>query len=438
MDYFNNEKDNIISIVQSLRPIKKIYSKQNRDYDKYFHGSNLKDLIKRLETQRKFNEFLKNGENIDELNGNKSIMEINFKNTINYIKELSNLKNIHILNSNKSFEHNKTIKKENKNNKKRLFLIKKVEMERDRLLKKKDWDKNHTLDPGRYNPKYDYIRKKIPCTFFGSPKIKDDSSIQNEGNKIIENNEKKYNDDKKVLKVKSHEKFNSMNSIIENKIENPKNKKLLETMPHRILSDKNYNPLESETKPNFNRSNYLSSYKNNSNKKELSQYKIENVSSIIFRNQNTAPSWNNTADFDHSRKASKLNKSKYKNSFLYYKSKFRFYNTKRKIYVNGRNKKESLKNSSVENLRCPILFNKMMGRESHMNFVKIDEECYKTIYHPEYNIVRPHIPTIKFNSERQNPEFKKYMIGKIIRSYSCNPKEYFIFEFNENKVKKLI
>ena len=432
MDYFNNEKDNIVSIVKSLRPIKKIYSKQNRDYDKYFRGSNLKDLIRRLKTQSKYNEFLKKGETIDELNDNKSIMDINFKSTFNYIAELSNLKNIPISNANKSFDESTKIKKDNKEMKKKLFLKKKAEIERNKYLKKKAWEEEQTLDPGRYHPKYDY---RIPCAIFGRPKDKEDSSIQNEENKNKEKKEKKCKIEKIVLKDKFYEKFNNTNSIKLNKNENPKNKKIQETTPYKTLSDKNYNILDSETKPNFNRSNYLALYKNDSNRKmKLPSYKIENVSSIILRNQNTASSWNNTGDFDHSKKVSELIKSKYKNTFLYNKSKFRFYNTQRKIYIPVRNRKELLKNSSVDNLRCPVSFNKMMGRERRMNFVKNDDESYKTIYHPDYNIVRPHIPTVKFKSVRNNPEFKKYMIGKLIRSYCCNPNEYFVFEYKENEM----
>lgn len=436
MDYFNNEKDNIISIVKSLRPIKKIYSKQNRDYDKYFRGSNLKDLIKRLKTQSKFNEFLKKGETIEELNDNKSIMDINFKSTFNYIEELSNLKNIPITNVNKSFNGSNKIKKEKKETKRKLFLKKKAELERQKLLRKKAWDEEQTLDPGRYHPKYDFIRKRVPCAIFGRPKDKEDSSIQNEENKNKEKNENKVKIEKIVLKQKPFEKYNSRNSSIKiNKSENSKTKKTQETKNLKTLSDKKYNNLDSETKPNFNRSNYLALYKNDSNRKlKLPPYKIENVSSIILRNQNTASSWSNTGDFDNSKKVSELIKSKDKNTFLYDKSKFSFFNTQRKIYIPGRNKKELLKNSSADNLKCPVLFNKMMGRERRMNFVKNDEESYKTIYNPDYNIVRPHIPTVKFKSVKNNPEFKKYMIGKLIRSYCCNPKEYFVFEYKKNEM----
>ena len=151
MDFLNNDKDNIISIVKSLKPINYLYSKQNKDYDKFFRSSSLKGLIKQINSHPKFNEFLKPGESLEELNNNKNttIMDVNFKSTFNYIEELSNLKNLPMVLLNKklykkgkfisdyeekslnSNERKKKYKEEEKKRKKKeLLKLKIVEMQK--------------------------------------------------------------------------------------------------------------------------------------------------------------------------------------------------------------------------------------------------------------------------------------------------------------------
>ena len=92
----------------------------------------------------------------------------------------------------------KIIKNKTKGKKKKKILDKKKQDEISNLVRKKMWDENVTLDPGRYCPKYDYIRKKIPCAFIGKPKnTEDDYLIQDEENKIKEETEKKQKKQKK-------------------------------------------------------------------------------------------------------------------------------------------------------------------------------------------------------------------------------------------------
>ena len=166
MYLINQEEDNIKSLVKSLRPIKYIYSKQNKVYDKYFHGSSLKALINQMNSPKKFNEILQPGESLEEKNKEKSIMDINFKSTFNYIDELSSLKKLPILLNNKQNEYNSGYKKILKKN---LKIIKRNEKAKNiKLIKsKKENDDEVTLDPGRYHPNYDYIRRRYPCTYFG-------------------------------------------------------------------------------------------------------------------------------------------------------------------------------------------------------------------------------------------------------------------------------
>ena len=93
MNFFNSEKDNIITIVKTLKPIKNIYSKQNKDFDKYFHGLSLKYLVDHMKIQKKYNPYLNPGESLDEPDNN-SIMNINFKSTFNYLDELNKVKSL--------------------------------------------------------------------------------------------------------------------------------------------------------------------------------------------------------------------------------------------------------------------------------------------------------------------------------------------------------
>ena len=94
MNLINRKKDNIIPIVKSLRPIKDLYSKQNKDYDKYFHGSCLKDFVKQINSQKKADYILDPGENINEYDDKNKDSGIDFKNALNYFRELSKLKKL--------------------------------------------------------------------------------------------------------------------------------------------------------------------------------------------------------------------------------------------------------------------------------------------------------------------------------------------------------
>ena len=200
MNFFNNERDNILRIVKTLRPIKNIYSKQNKDFDKYFCGLSLKELMKHIQIQKKFNSLLNPGEVLDDQD-NKSIMDINFKSTFNYIDELNKVKSLPLSQMNKFSKNLYKIKDKSKKNEDKI-LLKIRQKESRNIPKKKSWDENVTLDPGKYCPKYDYIRKKIPCAFIGRPKnTEDKEEIENiNNNKIEEKNniEKKSEENSKI------------------------------------------------------------------------------------------------------------------------------------------------------------------------------------------------------------------------------------------------
>ena len=426
MNFFNSEKDNIITIVKTLKPIKNIYSKQNKDFDKYFHGLSLKYLVDHMKIQKKYNPYLNPGESLDEPDNN-SIMNINFKSTFNYLDELNKVKSLPTI---KKISNNiKIIKNKTKGKKNKKILEKKKQDEISNLVRKKMWDENVTLDPGRYYPKYDYIRKKIPCAFIGKPKItEEDYIIQNEEKK--EETEKKIKKEKINIQEKKEENDNINNKDIKNA--NPKNKIILnESDSSKILLDKINSNLDSPKKNNMNnRSNIL--YPSANKKMKISQ-KTDKFSSSIIKHQNTASSWSNTFELDSSKKLSEQYKTRdnNRNISIENSSKFNYYSTQKINFKT--NKRYSLKNMSMSNLKCPIIFDKMQGRDELDELDKKSKAVYRINYNPDYNALRPHIPTIKFKSVRQYQDFKKYINGKIIRSYWYNPQQYFVFEYKENK-----
>ena len=426
MNFFNSEKDNIITIVKTLKPIKNIYSKQNKDFDKYFHGLSLKYLVDHMKIQKKYNPYLNPGESLDEPDNN-SIMNINFKSTFNYLDELNKVKSLPTI---KKISNNiKIIKNKTKGKKNKKILEKKKQDEISNLVRKKMWDENVTLDPGRYYPKYDYIRKKIPCAFIGKPKItEEDYIIQNEEKK--EETEKKIKKEKINIQEKKEENDNINNKDIKNA--NPKNKIILnKSDSSKILLDKINSNLDSPKKNNMNnRSNIL--YPSANKKMKISQ-KTDKFSSSIIKHQNTASSWSNTLELDSSKKLSEQYKTRdnNRNISIENSSKFNYYSTQKINFKT--NKRYSLKNMSMSNLKCPIIFDKMQGRDELDELDKKSKAVYRINYNPDYNALRPHIPTIKFKSVRQYQDFKKYINGKIIRSYWYNPQQYFVFEYKENK-----
>ena len=92
-------KDNIMSILKSITPIKYKFSKKNREFDKTFKTMSLQNLMKSLDYHPKLqDEFAPSPEFLN----NKNKYEINFKNSNEYIKELSDLNNLPLVVSNKN------------------------------------------------------------------------------------------------------------------------------------------------------------------------------------------------------------------------------------------------------------------------------------------------------------------------------------------------
>ena len=421
MNLINKEKDKIISIVKSLRPIKYLYSKQNKDYDKYFRGSNLKDFVKQLNSQRKLSDFLAPGERLDEFDNKKTDTNAIYKNAFNYYEELSNLKKIPFsmfLQKNKTSRYNSENSKYNKNKKIKNKKTKEIKTIKLNKIKNKG-DIDVTLDPGRYNPNYDYIRRRYPCAYLGKPKNEEESYIKI----MLEKESVDKKDDKNILKETNFGNNkniqNDRNVIL--KSEKNKNKLLYTSYSHRSVDETPNTDLKFK-KIYLKNYNNIRIIKKEENDKVTSDSppKVKTAKSSV-KLLNTASSWTNTNYIENT----KMDKNKSNGN-----SNFHFYNTQKAFKIH---KKVLIKKSSHENLRCPVMFNKMQGRDRPVNFMEGFKEGNKIGYNPNYSFIRPHVPSTIFSSQRQYQEIKKYMIYKIIRSYCYNSEQYFVFNFNKNK-----
>ena len=199
-------------------------------------------------------------------------------------------------------------------------------------------------------------------------------------------------------------------------------------------NSKNKNKKMNSSSPNFFSVPKSMSNKNEENKTikiEKKQSKEKSLNKI--KDHNTISSWSHTMDLDKSKKISESikisNNDKSKTNYNYYSTQ-KMMNATRFFL---KNKKKLNKNASAESLRCPIIFDKMPGRDRPINFVDGGWEGCRTNYNPDYNIIRPHVRSTIFKSKRKYQNFKKYITGKIIRSYCYNPDQYFVFEIKENK-----
>ena len=433
MNFLNREKDNIISIVKLLKPISYLYSKQNKDYDKFFRSSSLKGLIKQINSQPKYNELLKPGESLEELNNHKNtnIFDVNFKSTFNYIDELSNLKNLPLVLLNKKllkkgkFNNDYEEKSLNSGERKKKKKEEQKNKKKERISQiKNSGDAEVTLDPGRYHPNYNFIKRRYPCAYLGKPKPKEDSF-----HKDINNNNQEEDEVKKTSGQNNNENTNYNENISNRniKIRNKNNKKI------------NSNNFNKKKIMNYSSSNFYSMAKSisneNTNKKPKNETKKNKIN--FAKEHNTVSSWSHSMNLEKSKKLNEqnriINNDKSKTNYNYHTSQK--LNNLTKFFI--KNSKQLNKNNSAENLRCPIIFDKMPGRDRPINFVDGGWEGCRTNYNPDYNIIRPHIPSTIFKCKRKYQNFKKYITGKIIRSYCYSPDRYFVFEIKENNKKEI-
>ena len=201
-----------------------------------------------------------------------------------------------------------------------------------------------------------------------------------------------------------------------------------ETISNKAISFKT--KTTKNKKMNYSSSNCYSMPKSSSINKKikiLNDIRKKKIKSVNKMNEyNTVSFWSHTMDLDRSKKFTdqiKVINDKNKTNYNYFTNSTGGFKKIKKIS----------KNTSAANLRCPIVFDKMPGRDRPINFVDGGWEGCRTNYNPDYNIIRPHIPSIIFKNKRKYQNFKKYITGKIIRSYCYSPDKYFVFEIKENK-----
>ena len=375
------KNDFTISVIKSIKPITFSYSKQGKDYEKYFSSSNLVHLLKSIDKKAKINRVFNNNFLQNKEKSDKNVININIKSSFNYISDLSSLNNFPLSMIKKRKNYEEYLKKMTLFNE--LFYVKKeklVDMEyrkkrAERIKQKFESQKINnendvTLDPGKYHPKYDIIHKRYPVAFIGRSNDEDKKNFNSKLNSII-----KENDNKRIN--------NSSDVIYQNNSKPIKNKK----EKNKYLSYKKINPSSTI-------------YKSISEKKfpTLEKIKINNLKNKTI-------------------------------SKKFYPNKNRNINLKE----NKKSKSKLFSMSSSDNInkiRCPIVFNRMPGRDRN---VVILPNCRDVDYSPNYEIIRPHAPEITFKNQFDLNKFKKFMTGKIIRSYCLTPDKYFVFEMSENK-----
>ena len=375
------KNDFTISVIKSIKPITFSYSKQGKDYEKYFSSSNLVHLLKSIDKKAKihtvFNSnFLQTKEKSD-----KNFININIKSSFNYITDLSSLNNFPLSMIKKIKNYEEYLKKMNLF--KELFYVTKdklVDMEfrkkrAERIKQKFESQKinnenDATLDPGKYHPKYDIIRKRYPVAIIGRSNDEDKKNFKSKLKSIINENENKR------INISSDIIYQNNSMPIKDKKEKNKN------LPYKKI-----NPSSTIYK-------------------SISEKRFPTLAKIKINNLNT-------------RTMSK-----------------KFYPNKNKDINLNENKKTKSKlfsmssSDNINKIRCPIVFNKMPGRDRN---VVIMPNCRAVDYSPNYEIIRPHAPEITFKNRFDLNKFKKFMTGKIIRSYCLTPDKYFVFEINENK-----
>jgi hypothetical protein len=206
--------DNINLILKSISPIKNTFSKMSKKLDKSFKYTSLNNLIKSLDAKYIYKDQF---EPTPEIILHKNDYDVNFQSSYDYLEELSDLNNLPLVLQNKNYikdgnfnpdyeydvgkkEVNKKYVVEEEDKRKRQRLRKRVEL----LRKFKSSDSN--IDPGKYHPNYDVIKKRNPCAYIRDPKmhIKNSWLINCPFRNTFEEfkrqeNEKKENSKKKII-----------------------------------------------------------------------------------------------------------------------------------------------------------------------------------------------------------------------------------------------
>ena len=367
-------EDNFDNIINSLKPIKYKFSTQSHQLDKIFKNLNIESIEKKLHSKGKPPDTFKD-----------SLLYKNIDNTYNisadcydYFEDINGMKKMPI-----------KVETKGQNFVKNLYnpeFEKKID---ELLLNKKDDEpkishKNMIkfykgihqpsfgLDPGYYHPNFNYVKKRIPAFDFGK------SSKFYNYNETIKNNEEK-------------------------------------------------NKENQDSKRNITEDNKM--FDVNNDKTTFENYKVKNS---ILNNQLLKLNLNN-------------NKNKFKIKSRNPNNKYRkISSTQKNILpnININKEKSSEKKSIAKKMNLQIKFKKVFSSPNIISFKKMkgrndENKRFKgntsdIFYKPNYECNSPHVPGFVFNASDIKKDYKKYRIGKILRSYIFDPYKYFIMDINEN------
>ena len=232
----NKASDAINSIIKTINPVHPAYSQQNKNYNKYFLSLNL-DVINFVKTlNRLYHKKITANSKLYNIlykknNKNKFVYEEEIQRTLNKLKKMRDNKYIPktLIDKFKFME----VSEKMRNNEEK---INNEMNKKNKNIKIKSSDNFYdeiTLDPGRYDPKYNLIFKKIPNVFFKKYSHSNKNNNLNKNKKNINKILFEKKNEKKE-KSKSNEKNNTIN------IEKNKNKKKriysTDSIEHKIFS----------------------------------------------------------------------------------------------------------------------------------------------------------------------------------------------------------
>ena len=429
-------QDNILTILKSMPKINYTFSRKNREFNKTFKNKSLETLLRILDSHPKIHDEYTPSQ---EFLNNRNKYEINFQNSDNYIKEFSDLNNLPLVMSNRNCLKNGTFNPDYDLNpvkskeEQKLIILEKEKRKRerlqDRLERLKKWrESDSSLDPGKYHPNYNFIKKKITNVYIRQPIVVINKKIELE---------KKLKMKKKENKKEEH-KNNSNNQNPDNShIEKESNNK-------NIIINKNDN--ENKENKNNNSINFNDSNSFNSSKisiiKKIKKEPGRNIkNNLLDKNSSTISDYNNTIEINKStniedlpsfNKNNKLNSVK--NRHLKNFSLPTIGNKKIKNIKHIKFKKNKFRSTSLGNIKNSLFFKKMLGRDG--SFFE-NQNLNLISYSPNYESMTPHIPATIFKYKNNNQNYKKYITGKIIRGYNYTPEKYFVFEFQKTNIKKI-
>lgn len=411
--------DNINRILKSISPLKNTFSKMSKKLDKSFKYASLSNLVKSLDVKYIYKDQF---EPDPEIILHKNDYNVNFQNSYEYLEELSNINNLPLVIQNKNYikdgefnpdfegdvnkrEINRKYLLEEEGKRKRERLKKRIE----KLKKFKESDSN--IDPGKYHPNYDVIKRRYPCAFIRDPNshIKD-SWLTNcpfrntfEDFKRLENERKENLKKENYKDEKDKNNDNNNSTILNNKdLNNNLNPKDINNKSNLIFNENNSTSINEINREKGEEDVKFIKVQNLKAKKSIPQ-KVKNLSLPLI--VNTPRKQNSSIISSNISNTSKISPKRRMNRSISYEN--------------------------LLGLKSPILFNKMRGRPNLFNETK-----YLISYNPNYDSTFPHVPSYIFKYKKNKQNYKKYINGKIIRGYYYNPCEYYVMELQKSEEKK--